>query len=65
MQIKKYPVVMGLAFASFLYMIGHMFLPSTWTYCIMEKFDWLESQLALSLGFAGVFIILVQAFLIR
>jgi hypothetical protein len=46
-------------------MIGHMFLPSTWTYCTMEKFDWSESQLALSLGFAGVFIILVQAFLIR
>jgi len=64
-QIKKYPVVMGLAFACFLYMIGHMFLPSTWTYCTMEKFDWSESQLALSLGFAGVFIILVQAFLIR
>jgi len=65
LQMRKYPVVMGLAFAYFLYMIGHMSLPSTWTYYTMEKFDWSESQIGLSLGFAGVFMILVQAFLIR
>ena len=65
LQVRKYPIVMGLAFAYFLYMIGHMSLPSTWTYYTMEKFDWSESQIGLSLGFAGVFMILVQAFLIR
>src|SRR6056300_592784 len=65
LQMRKYPVVMGLAFAYFLYMIGHMSLPCTWTYYTMEKFDWSESQIGLSLGFAGVFMILVQAFLIR
>lgn len=65
LQMRKYPVVMGLAFAYFLYMIGHMSLPSTWTYYTMEKFDWSESQIGLSLGFAGVFMILVQAVLIR
>ena len=65
LQMRKYPVVMGLAFAYFLYMIGHMSLPSTWTYYTMEKFDWSESQIGLSLGFAGVFMILVQALLIR
>ncbi|MCG8415230.1 MAG: TCR/Tet family MFS transporter [Pseudomonadales bacterium] len=65
LQVRKYPIVMGLAFAYFLYMIGHMSLPSTWTYYTMEKFDWSESQIGLSLGFAGVFMILVQAVLIR
>lgn len=65
LQVRKYPIVMGLAFAYFLYMIGHMSLPSTWTYYTMEKFDWSESQIGLSLGFAGVFMILVQALLIR
>lgn len=65
LQIKKYPVVLGLTFAYFLYMIGHASLPSTWTYYTIEKFSWSESQIGLSLGFAGVFMILVQAFLIR
>ena len=65
LQIRKYPVVVGLAFAYFLYMIGHQSLPSTWTYYTIEKFTWSESQIGLSLGFAGVFMILVQAFLIR
>lgn len=31
----------------------------------MEKFAWSESQVGLSLGYAGVFMIIVQAFLIR
>jgi len=64
-QLRKYPVVLGLAFAYFLFMLGHLSLPSTWTYYTMEKFSWSESQIGLSLGFAGVFMILVQAFLIR
>ena len=65
LQIRRYPVVIGLAFAYFLYMIGHQSLPSVWTYYTIEKFSWSESQIGLSLGFAGVFMILVQAGLIR
>jgi DHA1 family tetracycline resistance protein-like MFS transporter len=64
-QLRRTPVVLGLAFAYFLYMVGHQALPSTWTYYTMEKFLWSESQIGLSLGVAGVFMILVQAFLIR
>ncbi len=64
-QIAGYPVALGVAAAYFLYMLGHYSLPATWTYYTMEKFAWTESQIGLSLGFAGVFIILVQAFLIR
>jgi len=65
MQLRKYPVIIGLAFAYFLYMIGHLSLPSTWTYYTIEKFAWSERQIGISLGFAGIFMILVQAFLIR
>ena len=65
LQLKKYPVILGLAFAYFLYMLGHLSLPSTWTYYTIEKFSWSESQIGLSLGFAGVFMIIVQAGLIR
>jgi len=64
-HLRKYPVVLGLVFAYFLYMVGHNSLPSTWTYYTIEKFSWSESQIGLSLGFAGIFMILVQAFLIR
>ncbi|PCI79800.1 MAG: tetracycline resistance MFS efflux pump [SAR86 cluster bacterium] len=65
LQLKKYPAIFGLAFAYFLYMLGHLSLPSTWTYYTIEKFSWSESQIGLSLGFAGVFMIIVQAGLIR
>lgn len=65
LQLQKYPIVIGLALAYFLYMIGHMSLPSTWTYYTMEKFAWSESDIGVSLGFAGIFMILVQAGLIR
>ena len=64
-QVARYPVAAGVATAYFLYMLGHFSLPATWTYYTMEKFSWSESQIGLSLGFAGVFMILVQAFLIR
>lgn len=64
-QLRKYPLVAGLAFAYFLYQLGHNALPSTWTYFTVEKFDWSQSQIGLSLGFVGVFMILVQAGLIR
>lgn len=65
MALAKYPAVSGLALAYFLYMLGHLSLPATWTYYTMEKFGWSEAQVGLSLGYAGVFMILVQAFLIR
>lgn len=65
LHLKKFPVVMGLAFAYFLYMLGHLSLPSTWTYYTIERFDWSESQIGYSLGYVGVFMILVQAVLIR
>ena len=64
-HLRKYPVVLGLAFAYFLFMVGRASLPSTFTYYTIEKFAWSESQIGLALGFAGVFMILVQAFLIR
>jgi len=64
-QIRKFPLVAGLAFAYFLYMLGHNALPSTWTYYTIEKFSWSESQIGLSLGIAGIFMIMVQAGLIR
>ena len=65
MALVKYPAVSGLALAYFLYMLGHLSLPATWTYYTMEKFSWSEAQVGLSLGYAGVFMILVQALLIR
>jgi DHA1 family tetracycline resistance protein-like MFS transporter len=64
-QLRRYPIVVGLAIAYFLFMLGHNALPSTWTYFTIEKFSWSESQIGMSLGFAGVFMIVVQGGLIR
>jgi len=64
-QLRRYPLVARLAIAYFLYNLGHNALPATWTYYTIEKFSWSESQIGLSLGVAGVFMILVQAGLIR
>ncbi|MEZ5490929.1 MAG: TCR/Tet family MFS transporter [Gammaproteobacteria bacterium] len=65
LQMRRFPLVSGLATAYVLYMLGHNALPSTWTYFTIEKFSWSEAQIGLSLGFAGIFMILIQAGLIR
>lgn len=64
-QLKKYPMVMGLASAFVLYLIAHYVLPSTWSFFTIEQFQWSEQQIGYSLGFVGVFMIIVQGGLIR
>jgi DHA1 family tetracycline resistance protein-like MFS transporter len=64
-QLWRHPVVFGLAFAYFLYMLGHHALPTIWSYFAMEKFDWSPSQIGFSLGVVGVRMIFVQVVAIR
>ena len=40
MQLRKHPVVVGLAGVSFLWLLGHQVLPSTWAFYTMLRFDW-------------------------
>ncbi len=64
-QLWRYPMVMGLVFAYFFYLIGHHSLPSVWSYFAIEKFGWSTTEIGFSLGAVGVCMILVQTYLIR
>ncbi len=65
LQLKKYPVIIGLiACLVFVYIAAHA-TQSTWAYFTIEKFDWSESQVGYSLGFVGFMIALVQGIIIR
>ena len=64
-QLWRYPMVMGLVFAYFFYLMGHHSLPSVWSYFAIEKFGWSPKDIGFSLGAVGVCMIVVQAYLIR
>jgi DHA1 family tetracycline resistance protein-like MFS transporter len=54
MHLRRYPTVLGLAGALFLWQLGHQVLPSTWAFYTMLKFHWSEAQVGASLAFVGV-----------
>ncbi len=64
-HIKSYPIILPLIFCIFLINIASNAVQSTWSYYTMEKFQWDESAVGLSLGFMGVLLMIVQAGLIR
>ena len=64
-QLWRYPMVMGLVFAYFFYLVGHHSLPSVWSYFAIEKFGWSPTEIGFSLGAVGACVILVQTYLIR
>ena len=65
LALRKYPMVIGMISAMFLFMMGHHVLPSTWTYYTIEKFQWSESQIGYSFAFVGVLMVFTQAVLLR
>ena len=64
-QMRAFPVVMGLAAALFLYQLAHHSLPGTWSYYAIEKFQWTELDIGLSLAFVGLTAAFSQAVLSR
>jgi DHA1 family tetracycline resistance protein-like MFS transporter len=64
-HLRSYPVVAGLGFAYFFFLVAHQSLPAVWSYFAIARFDWSESEIGFSLGFVGVMMMLCQAFLIR
>jgi len=65
MQLRKFPLVVGIIVVMFIYNIGHHVLPATWSFFSIEKFDWTPKDIGLSLMFIGICMALVQGFLIR
>src|SRR5213594_3142004 len=65
LQIRKYPSVIRLMTALFLWQLGHQVLPSTWAYYTMLKFHWSEASVGASLAFVGVIMAVGQGVLTR
>ncbi|MBK9491482.1 MAG: TCR/Tet family MFS transporter [Haliscomenobacter sp.] len=65
LNLRRYPIVLGLVFPNILIMIAGFATQSTWTYYCMDKFSWTEKMVGLSLGFVGVMAAVVQGGLTR
>jgi MFS transporter, DHA1 family, tetracycline resistance protein len=65
LNLRRYPIVLGLVFPNILIMIAGFATQSTWTYYCISKFGWNEKMIGLSLGFVGVMAALVQGGLTR
>jgi DHA1 family tetracycline resistance protein-like MFS transporter len=64
-QMRKYPVVLGLASAAFLWQLGHHVLPSVWAFYTMLKFDWTSAGVGYSLAASGAVMAISQGLLTR
>jgi DHA1 family tetracycline resistance protein-like MFS transporter len=60
-QMRRFPVVIGIFVALVFHQIAHDANPSTWSYYTMFKFGWSELGVGLSTAFVGVCISVVQA----
>lgn len=65
LQLKKYPLLVGLITVSFIYNVGHHAYPSNWNFYTIEKFGWTPFDVGLSMGLVGLLMAFVQGYLIR
>jgi MFS transporter, DHA1 family, tetracycline resistance protein len=65
LQIRKYPTVLWLIGAMFLWQLGHQVLPSIWAFYTMSKFHWSAAQIGTSLAFVGIVMAFAQGVLTR
>lgn len=64
-QLRKYPVLVGLIIVMFIYNIGHHAYPSNWSFYTIEKFSWTPFEVGLSMGLVGILMALMQGYVIR
>jgi len=64
-NLKKYPVIYGLLVSLILMQLASFAVHGTWSYFVMEKFNWQEKEVGLSLGAFGILSMIVQGGLIR
>lgn len=62
--LNKYKGIGLLVMAYFLVNVAGQVLPSTWSYFSIEKFNWSEREIGMSLMFVGLLVSLVQGLLI-
>jgi DHA1 family tetracycline resistance protein-like MFS transporter len=64
-QIRRFPAVMWLLAALFLWQVGHQVLPSTWAFYTISKFHWTSAEVGYSLAFVGMVMAIGQGLLTR
>ncbi|WP_304238003.1 TCR/Tet family MFS transporter [Jiulongibacter sediminis] len=64
-NLSRYPLVLSLVASLFLVYIAGYAPQAVWSFYTIEKFQWSELQIGLSLGFVGLMIAIVQGGLIR
>lgn len=64
-NLRRFPMLIGLISALFLVYISNFSTQGTWSYFVKERFDWSNKEIGWSLTFIGVMIALVQGGLTR
>ena len=64
-QMSKYPVVMGLLSALFLWMVANQVFPSTWSFYTKYRFGWSEAMIGASMALVGAVMVTSQMTLLR
>ncbi|EMO40872.1 transporter, major facilitator family protein [Leptospira noguchii serovar Autumnalis str. ZUN142] len=64
-NLKRYPMIIGLVVAFFLMNVAAHSVQGTWNYYTMEKFQWNEAMVGYSLGVVGLVYAITQGGLIR
>jgi DHA1 family tetracycline resistance protein-like MFS transporter len=65
LQLRKYPTILPMLFAALLWMTAMQVLPTTWSFFAELRFNWTPMEIGLSLGFAGVTMMISQGLLTR
>ncbi|HLY52139.1 MAG TPA: TCR/Tet family MFS transporter, partial [Steroidobacteraceae bacterium] len=64
-QMRRYPAIMWLLGALFLWQLAHQVLPSTWAFYTISRFHWTSRGVGYSLAFVGAVMALAQGALTR
>ena len=63
LSLRRYPAVMAIAGAVFLWQLSHQVYPSTWAFFAKIRFEWTEAAIGASLAFVGVLMAFTQGYL--
>ena len=63
LALRRYPAVIAIAGAVFLWQLGHQVYPSTWAFFAKIRFHWSELEIGASLAFVGVLMAFTQGYL--
>ncbi len=63
LALRRYPAVIAIAGAVFLWQLAHQVYPSTWAFFAKIRFQWSEIEIGASLAFVGVLMAFTQGFL--